>query len=147
MKLPTNNRYDYVSIKDRIPYEWPNGTRLAVCLSNNVEHFAYKAGLGLNDSAVSAPADYRSYAWRDYGNRIGIWRMFDVFDDLDIPWSHNVNSTVMEFYPDIVASPPSPAICSARPATSTRCNHPATISRSGSGRGRARCSVFPTHWN
>ena len=49
-----------------------------MCLTDNVEHFAYKAGLGLNDSAVSAPADYRSYAWRDYGNRIGIWRMFDL---------------------------------------------------------------------
>jgi len=103
MRLPTNDRYDYVSIKDRVPYDWPNGTRLAVCLSNNVEHFAFKAGMGLNDSAVSAPADYRSYAWRDYGNRIGIWRMFDTFDELDLPWSHNVNSTVMELYPDIVA--------------------------------------------
>ena len=103
MKLPTNDRYDYVSIKDRVPYDWPNGTRLAVCLSNNIEHFAYRAGLGVNDSAVNAPANYRSYAWRDYGNRIGIWRMFDAFDELDIPWSHNVNSTVMQSYPDIVA--------------------------------------------
>ncbi len=103
MKLPANDRYDYVSIKDRVPYDWPNGTRLAVCLSNNIEHFAYRAGLGVNDSAINAPANYRSYAWRDYGNRIGIWRMFDAFDELDIPWSHNVNSTVMELYPDIVA--------------------------------------------
>lgn len=103
MKLPTNDRYDYVSIKDRVPYDWPNGTRLAVCLSNNIEHFAFRAGLGVNDSAVNAPANYRSYAWRDYGNRIGIWRMFDAFDELDIPWSHNVNSMVMESYPDIVA--------------------------------------------
>ncbi len=103
MKLPANDRYDYVSINDRATYEWPNGTRLAVCLSNNIEHFAYKAGIGLNDSAVSAPPNYRSYAWRDYGNRVGIWRMFDVFDDLDIPWSHNVNAAAMELYPDIVA--------------------------------------------
>ena len=102
MKMPENKRYEYVPIHARPTYEWPNGTRLAVCISNNVEHFAFKAGIGLNDSAVSAPADHRSYAWRDYGNRIGIWRLFEIFDDLGIPWSHNVNSAVMSLYPDII---------------------------------------------
>lgn len=102
MLMPENNRYEYVSINDRPTYDWPNGTRLAVCISNNIEHFAFKAGIGLNDSVINAPPDHRSYAWRDYGNRIGIWRLFEIFDDLGIPWSHNVNSAVMPLYPDII---------------------------------------------
>lgn len=103
MKLPENDRYDYSPINERPTYEWPNGTRLAVCLSNNIEHFAYKAGVGLNDSLVDAPPAHRNSAWRDYGNRIGIWRMFDEFDELDIPLSHNINSEVMARYPNIIA--------------------------------------------
>ena len=49
MKLPENDRYDYIPINQRPVYDWPNGTRLAVVLSNNLEHFAFKAGVGLND--------------------------------------------------------------------------------------------------
>lgn len=103
MKLPENDRYDYIPINQRPVYDWPNGTRLAVVLSNNLEHFAFKAGVGLNDSAVDADPSHRNSAWRDYGNRIGIWRMFEAFDELDLPLSHNINSEVMARYPDIIA--------------------------------------------
>jgi allantoinase len=46
MKLPHHNRYDFIPIVDRPVYEWPNGTRLAVVLYNNIEQFAFGAGLG-----------------------------------------------------------------------------------------------------
>ena len=35
MKLPRHGRYDYVPIHKRPQYEWPGGTRLAVCFNNN----------------------------------------------------------------------------------------------------------------
>src|SRR5437660_1474922 len=46
MKLPAHNRYDYTPIHRRPQYEWPGGARLAVTFNNNIEYFAFGAGLG-----------------------------------------------------------------------------------------------------
>lgn len=102
MKLPGHDRYPYRALPKRPVYEWPNGTRLAVTFNNNIEHFAFRAGLG-SDSAVGAAAqNQRNYAWRDYGNRVGLWYFLDLLDEYDAPGSHNVNSMALELYPDIV---------------------------------------------
>src|SRR5581483_10464633 len=47
--------------------------RLAVYLCNNIEHFAFGAGLGSDSTGAAAPQSQRNYAWRDYGNRVGLW--------------------------------------------------------------------------
>ena len=44
----------------------------------------------------------RNYAWRDYGNRVGIWYYLDLLDEFGLPGAHNVNSAVLEYCPDIV---------------------------------------------
>ena len=28
-----------------------------------------------------------NYAWRDYGNRVGAWRLLELFDELELPCS------------------------------------------------------------
>ena len=43
----------------------------------------------------------RNYSWRDYGNRIGIWRLFDLADELAIPLAHNMNSALYDYAPQI----------------------------------------------
>ena len=86
MKLPTHNRYDYVPITKRADYTWPGGKRLAVYFCNNIEYFAFGAGLGSDSATGTAPQSQRNYAWRDYSNRVGVWRMFDLFD----PYTHAV---------------------------------------------------------
>ena len=73
MKLPSHDRYDYVPITKRPVYDWPEGKRLAVFLCSNIEHFAYRAGLGVDASGGDRPQSQQNYAWRDYGNRVGIW--------------------------------------------------------------------------
>ena len=45
MKLPAHSRYDYVPIHKRPQYDWPGGARLAVTFCNNIEFFAFGAGL------------------------------------------------------------------------------------------------------
>jgi allantoinase len=104
MKVPRHNRYDYSAITHRPTYEWPNGTRLAVCINNNIEDFAFRAGLGADSTAQTAapPQTTRNYAWRDYGNRVGIFSYLDVLDEYAIPGAHNVNSLVLENCPAIV---------------------------------------------
>jgi allantoinase len=103
MKLPAHDRYDYVPIFERRQYEWPGGPRLAVFFGNNIEHFAFLAGLGVDSSGLPQPQSQRNYAWRDYGNRVGLWAYLDLLDEFALPGAHNVNSTVLEACPQIVA--------------------------------------------
>ncbi len=101
MKLPAHDRYDYVPLPKRQPYTWPDGKRLAVYFANNIEYFAFHAGIGSDSAVQGAPQTQRNYAWRDYGNRVGIWRMFDLFDELDLPLAHNINASILTHHPEI----------------------------------------------
>lgn len=103
MDLAHHNRYDYSALVERPNFDWPDGKRLAFYLALNVEHFAFGGQLGHTPTALGPPPDPRNYAWRDYGLRVGIWRIFDLADELGLPLCHLINSTVSERYPQIVA--------------------------------------------
>ena len=102
MKLQRHDRYDYSPIVDRPDFSWPGGRRLAFYVALNVEHFHFGGGLGHTPTALGPPPDPRNYAWREYGLRVGIWRIFDLMDDLGFPMCHLLNSTVCEECPQIV---------------------------------------------
>jgi peptidoglycan/xylan/chitin deacetylase (PgdA/CDA1 family) len=102
MKLPRHGRYDYVPIHQRPVYDWPESKRLAVFFCNNIEFFAFRAGTGPDSTGESTAQNQRNYAWRDYGNRVGLWYYFDLLDEFGLPGAHNVNSTVLENCPAIV---------------------------------------------
>ena len=48
------------------------------------------------------PQTSRNFAWRDYGNRIGNWRLFEILDELKLPASILLNSMVSINIPEIV---------------------------------------------
>src|SRR5688572_2657331 len=102
MLLPEHHRYDYSPIVERKTYDWPNGKRLAFYVSTNVEVYAFGKGIGDDSCVIGAPQTQRNYGWRDYGNRVGIWRLLDLLDDLKLPAAHNVNSLAYERYPGIL---------------------------------------------
>ncbi|MCH8167413.1 MAG: polysaccharide deacetylase family protein [Proteobacteria bacterium] len=102
MDLPRHDRYDYSALPTRADYSWPGAKRLAVCICNNIEQFAFLSGLGSDSTRAGAPQSTRNYAWRDYGNRVGQWYLFDLLDELGVPASHNVNSAVLDACPEIV---------------------------------------------
>ena len=101
--LPSHTRYDFSPIHERKDYDWPGGKRLAFYVAINIEHFAFGAGLGMDPSYRGGPQNQRNFAWRDYGNRVGVWRLFDLLDQLALPASILLNSMVCEHYPQIVA--------------------------------------------
>jgi allantoinase len=101
-KLPHHGRYAYSAITRRPLYEWPNGTRLAVYLGLNLEHFAFGEGLGAELAPGGPQPDVLNYAWRDYGNRVGVWRMLELFDQLALPASVLVNSTIYGYCPEVM---------------------------------------------
>ena len=102
MDIKYHNRYAYSALPDRPIYDWPGGKRLAVCLCNNIEWFSFMTGLGSDHTQPGAAQTTRNYAWRDYGNRVGLWYLFDLLDELGLPASHNLNAAVLDNCPRIV---------------------------------------------
>src|SRR5258708_6080254 len=102
--LPQHNRYDYVPLPERRDYSWPDGKRLALVITSKVEWFALGAGLGHDPAKPGEPQTHRNYAWRDYGNRIGIWRLLELFDELKLPAAHNTNALVYDYAPQVMAA-------------------------------------------
>jgi peptidoglycan/xylan/chitin deacetylase (PgdA/CDA1 family) len=99
--LRTHGRYAYSNITTRPDYSWPGGKRLAVYVAVNIEQFSYGEGKG---AAIAPPDQANShsvFSWRDYGNRVGIWRLFELFDGLDIPIEAQLNTAIYDHCPDI----------------------------------------------
>ncbi len=100
--LKTHDRYDYDALPQRPDYSWPGGRRLAVHLSLNVEHFAFGEGLGNDYAAPHPQPNHRSFAWRDYGNRVGIWRLLELAQDFDLPYALLVNTELYDYCPEMI---------------------------------------------
>jgi allantoinase len=102
--LNDHGRYAYRPITQRADYTWPGGKRLAVYIGLNLEHFAFGEGLGAELAPGGPQPDILNYAWRDYGNRVGAWRMRDMFDALDMPVSVIANSAMYGYAPELMSA-------------------------------------------
>ncbi len=102
--LPTHGRYDYSAWRGRTPYAWPGGAKLAVYLGVNLEHFAFGEGLGAELAPGGPQPDVLNFAWRDYGNRVGGWRLLDLLDEVAMPATVLLNSAMYDYAPDLVAA-------------------------------------------
>jgi peptidoglycan/xylan/chitin deacetylase (PgdA/CDA1 family) len=92
----------YSPIVDRPPLRWPGGARVAVWPMLAVEHFVWgKAGSAIQPLLIEHP-EVVNWAWRDYGNRVGVWRLFDLFEELQVPLTVCLNAEVCQYYPRIV---------------------------------------------
>jgi hypothetical protein len=100
--LPHHNRYSYAPIGERPQYSWPDGKRLAFFIGLNIEHFAFGQGLSHALSVPLPAPDQRAFAWTDYGNRVGVWRIFDMLDEVGLPASHLINTTLFDYAPQIL---------------------------------------------
>ncbi|KAA0588454.1 peptidoglycan/xylan/chitin deacetylase (PgdA/CDA1 family) [Azospirillum lipoferum] len=102
--LPSHNRFPYSAITDRPDFSWPGGKRLAVYVALCIEHFPYGSGLGLPYSpGLSHPNSY-NWAWREYGNRVGGWRLIDLFDAHRLPLTVLLNTECYEHCPELVTA-------------------------------------------
>lgn len=102
MQLPYHGRFKYSAITKRPDYSWPDGKRLAIYFAINTEHFAFGAGLGHALSNELPQPDARTFAWRDYGNRVGVWRLYELLDELKLPACHLVNTAVFDYAPEVI---------------------------------------------
>lgn len=101
--LATHARYAYSAISRRPDYSWPGDRRLAVYVAINLEHFEFGRGMGAR-LAPSAEPDVLNYAWRDYGNRVGAWRLLELFDALGLPVAVLANTAIYDYCPELMAA-------------------------------------------
>jgi len=103
--LPTE-RISYSPIDARPPLKLPNGKRMAVWIIVNVEE--WDATQPMPRTVLTPPAggspspDVPNWAWHEYGNRVGFWRMLKVFDDYKLPAALAINGSAIAAYPPIV---------------------------------------------
>ncbi|HVG50609.1 MAG TPA: polysaccharide deacetylase, partial [Xanthobacteraceae bacterium] len=82
-----HGRYPYSPITARPVYDWPDGKRLAFYVGLNLEWFAFGQGLGAELAPGGPQPDVLNYSWRDYGNRVGVFRLAELFARLELPVS------------------------------------------------------------
>lgn len=98
-----HKRFAYSPIVDRSPPRFPNGARIAVWVVPNIEHFRFdRPSTSVAPLTAHLTPDVLNYAWRDFGVRVGVWRMIDVLEHHGIRATVALNSDVCMHYPRIV---------------------------------------------
>ena len=97
------DRLSYSALPHRPPVAWPGGARLALWVVPNIEHYEYlPQQVRVRDPWPRVPhPDILGYGLRDYGNRVGVWRLMEVFDRLGIRCTVSLSMAVLEMYPEI----------------------------------------------
>jgi len=104
--------YPYVPFPERLPLRWPNEKRLAIIMTINLETWdlvkdrddPYYAGgpAILPDVLAGNVPDFPNFTWREYGQRVGIWRLFRLFDEMGVAPSCTVNAVSILRRPQMV---------------------------------------------
>ena len=95
------DRYEDTFIFERKPFKWPGNKTLAVWIAPNVEvwHYDLPGGTAISPNVTNRVPDVINYAWREYGMRVGLWRVADVLDGAGIKASVALNSAICETFP------------------------------------------------
>jgi allantoinase len=100
------DRLAYSPITQREPLSLPGGSRMVVWTIVNVE--AWDATQPMPRTVITPPAggspipDIPNWCWHEYGNRIGFWRLLEIYDEFEIPGVININGNALATYPEIV---------------------------------------------
>jgi peptidoglycan/xylan/chitin deacetylase (PgdA/CDA1 family) len=101
--MADNELYDYSPITERPTIGWPGGKKVACYIGLNVEHFLIdRPSTSIWPGTADLVPDALNYGWRDYGVRVGIWRLAESLDRHGVRASVLLNSDVVRHYPQIV---------------------------------------------
>lgn len=97
--------YPYSNIFGRVPVTWPDGRTVAVAIVVSLEWFPITP----TDTPFRAPGhmqtpypDYRHYTSRDYGTRVGLYRLLDAFAEVGVKVSVATNAAIAERHPSVI---------------------------------------------
>jgi allantoinase len=98
-----NTRFEYSPIVQRKPFKLPNNARVALWVIPNIEHFHIdQKSTSITPITTGLVPDILNYSWRDYGVRVGIWRMMEVMEKYGVKGTVALNSEVCEHYLQII---------------------------------------------
>lgn len=100
-----HDRYDWSDLFTRKPIQWPGGARIALSVVTHLQHFPldmpakpFKA-----PGALSMPyPDFRYFTNRDYGNRIGVFRVLRLLAEKGLRTSFAINGIIATRYPAVI---------------------------------------------
>ena len=101
-----HNFFPWSAMKDRRPVVWPGEAPVAVWICVSLEWFPlvpYDTPFRAPGHMQTAYPDYRHYTAREYGTRIGLYRLLDAFATVGAKVSVATNAAIAERYPSIVA--------------------------------------------
>ena len=107
MKPSRYGPFKYIPITRRPRLEWPNGARVALWVNPNVEFFGLDDVMpgNVNERVAREHAkvpSVRNWSLRDYGNRVGVWRLMEVLTRYGIRASAALNSEVCDHHPEVI---------------------------------------------
>jgi peptidoglycan/xylan/chitin deacetylase (PgdA/CDA1 family) len=83
--------------------EWPNGARIAFWIGVNVEYYQIEQpSFSVSPATAAAEPQTIEFSRREYGPRVGIWRLMRVLDKYGLRASVLLNSDVCHQYPQII---------------------------------------------
>ena len=100
-----HDRYEWSMLPTRPKVEWPGGARVALWITVSLEWFP----LDCKRHPIHPPGEFafpypdmRSYTLRDFGNRVGVYRVMKALDRHGIPATAAINAGVAARYPSLV---------------------------------------------
>lgn len=100
-----HDQYDWSMLTDRKPVAWPDGAKLAVWVNVALQYFPLnQRGVPFKPPGgmTTAYPDLRHYTLREYGNRVGVYRVMQALDQFGIKASFAINSRLAERYPYLI---------------------------------------------
>lgn len=98
-----HNRFPYSPLCERPVLRLPEEARIAVWVIPNVEYFAFDLpATSVNPACSHLVPDVLNFSWRDYGTRVGVWRLMEILDEAGFRGTVALNALVCEHFPQFV---------------------------------------------
>ncbi len=99
----TPNLYDYWPYQDRPKITWPGGKKLAFWIAPNIEFYEFEPPKNPSRGGWPKPApDVVGYSQRDWGNRVGHWRLMELMDRYGMRGSISLSTALIDHHPEII---------------------------------------------
>jgi allantoinase len=96
-------RYSYLSLVRRPKITWPNGARVAFWVVPNIEFYELLPPRNEGKSVWWRPdPDILNYGQRDYGNRVGVWRMAEVMQRCGVRGTVSLSAALCDHIPEVI---------------------------------------------
>lgn len=102
--LASHGRYEFSPITERPDYRWPNGAGLALYVALGVEEYRFGDGMTEDIIPGASKPDMVNTSWRDYGNRVGGFRLLDRLASRGIAPAILLNSEVYDHAPALMSA-------------------------------------------